>query len=61
MKKMLLRNMWVVALALVPATMARSVYVSAAEIPCAAEEARLTGTVVRLADFRRKIEGMTKA
>jgi predicted dehydrogenase len=28
---------------------------------CAAEEARLTGTVVSLADFRRKIEGKTKA
>ena len=28
---------------------------------CAAEEARLTGTVVSLADFRRKIEGTTKA
>ena len=28
---------------------------------CAAEEARLTGSVVSLADFRRKIEGTTKA
>ena len=28
---------------------------------CAAEEARLTGTVVSLADFRRKIEGTAKA
>lgn len=28
---------------------------------CAAEEARITGTVVSLADFRRKIEGMAEA
>ena len=38
MKKVLLRNMWIIALAMVPATMAQSIYVSAAEIPCAFEE-----------------------
>ena len=38
MKKMLLRNMWIIALAMVPATTAQSVYASAAEIPCAFEE-----------------------
>ena len=42
MKKMLLRNMWIIALAMVPATMAQSIYVSAAEVPCAAEEVNLT-------------------